>query len=380
MNGREKIEAAFSPQGTPEIPAVICYEGIYIRDHWEQVSGYPWWYSQSPHLQHQFAWRSQAIASIGQDWFDLPECLPSSLRENRVVESVGEDIYIADNETSARAKLIRPVIGGWKSNDPVNSIHPEKVPSSPADIDLLLPPAQNFDAERFRGQGRSDLADLLLSKAGSGHYPIYHVAAPLWGCYGIWGFEEMMMMVAANPSLVRYASRRNLEICLNEIHRAAALGAEGIWIEDCMVDMISPASYQEINLPLIQAMVEEIGALDMHSIYYFCGNPKGKLGLILESGADAIALEESKKGFAIDILQVAKYIDGRCALFGNLDAIQLLPDASQQELSDALSYQIEAGWYNKGRFIMSVGSPVTPGTTHQQVRQYIELTHQLGRR
>ena len=147
-----------------------------------------------------------------------------------------------------------------------------------------------------------------------------------------------------------------------------------------MVDMINPASYQEINLPLIQAMVEEIRALDMHSIYYFCGDPKGKLGLILETGADAMSLEESKKGFSIDILEMSKYIDGRCTLLGNLDAIHLLPKAREPLLRDALTYQIEAGWYNKGRFIMSIGSPVTPGTTHHQVRLYTELTHQLGRR
>ncbi len=35
MTGKEKIEAAFSIDGTPEIPAVICYEGIYIRDRWD---------------------------------------------------------------------------------------------------------------------------------------------------------------------------------------------------------------------------------------------------------------------------------------------------------------------------------------------------------
>jgi uroporphyrinogen-III decarboxylase len=118
----------------------------------------------------------------------------------------------------------------------------------------------------------------------------------------------------------------------------------------------------------------------MHSIYYYCGDPKGKLNLILETGADAISLEESKKGFDIDILDVAKTVNGRNTLLGNLDAIHLLPSASEEELRDGLAYQIEAGWLNKGRFIMSVGSPITPGTTAEQVRLYINLTHELGRR
>jgi hypothetical protein len=44
MNGKEKIEAAFSKEGTCEIPVVICYEGIFIRDHWDQLTSSPWWY------------------------------------------------------------------------------------------------------------------------------------------------------------------------------------------------------------------------------------------------------------------------------------------------------------------------------------------------
>lgn len=41
-----KIEAAFSPGGTMQVPAVICYEGIYVRDHWRRLTSHPWWYAQ----------------------------------------------------------------------------------------------------------------------------------------------------------------------------------------------------------------------------------------------------------------------------------------------------------------------------------------------
>jgi len=380
VKGREKIEAAFSVDGTPEIPAVLCYEEIYIRDHWDQVSSYPWWYSQSPNLEHQLAWRSEAAARIGQDWFELPENPPLELRENQEIKTRGEEIYIANKETGVAHKLIKPAISGWKTHDPVNSIHPEKIPTTIDEIDPLIPAPRPFNAWQFIQDGRSELAELLLQEYRSQYYPYYYTAAPLWGCYRMWGFEDMMTMIVSNPALIRYASRRNLELRLNEIRKASALGAGGVWIEDCMVDMISPAAYEEINLPLIQAMVEEISALNMQSVYYFCGDPKGKLDLILATGADAVSLEESKKGFPIDIFEVAKYINGRCTLLGNLDAIHLLPNASESELRDALTYQIEAGWLNKGRFIMSLGSPITPGTTHQQVRRYLELTHELGHR
>ena len=60
MRGRERIGAALSPGGSPECAAIIPYEGIYVRDHWEQLTACPWWYARSPRIEHQLAWRHGA--------------------------------------------------------------------------------------------------------------------------------------------------------------------------------------------------------------------------------------------------------------------------------------------------------------------------------
>jgi len=51
MTGREKIEATFSPQAPPAVSAIICYEGIYIRDHWHQVASSPWRHREEPDIE-----------------------------------------------------------------------------------------------------------------------------------------------------------------------------------------------------------------------------------------------------------------------------------------------------------------------------------------
>lgn len=380
MNAREKIEAALSPQGTPQIPAVICYEDIYIRDHWDQIISHPWWYSQSPILEHQLAWRRQAIASIDQDWFEITSCPPVSQREAQMVETREGEPYVTDLSTGHSRKLIRPPVSGWKIESQGNSIQPQIALRSYQEIDQILPPTPNFNNQQFLNEGRGDLAAKLLEEHGGAYFSIYWVPAPIWSCYQIWGFEELMTTIKLNPDCVLYAGKRFLDYRINEIQKSAALGAAGIWLEDCMLDMIHPDRYQELNLPLIQAMVEEIRALNMHSIYYFCGNPKGRLELIMATGADAISLEESKKSFSIDIQEVAQTVAGRHALLGNLDAIHTLPAAREAELRAALKYQVEAAWINKGRFIMSIGSPITPETTPQQVRLFTSLTREIGNR
>jgi uroporphyrinogen-III decarboxylase len=80
----------------------------------------------------------------------------------------------------------------------------------------------------------------------------------------------------------------------------------------------------------------------------------------------------------IDIEDVVERVQGRCAVLGNLDAMNLLPNASEEQLRAEISRQIAAGRRNGSRFIMSLGSPVTPETPVKRVRLYCDLVHELG--
>lgn len=81
----------------------------------------------------------------------------------------------------------------------------------------------------------------------------------------------------------------------------------------------------------------------MKSIYNFCVNPDGKWQHLAAVGADALALEESKKGFVIEIEDVVVRFQGRCALLGNLDAVTILQDGTEEQLRAEISRQIAAG-------------------------------------
>ncbi|TFG65787.1 MAG: hypothetical protein E4H27_10530, partial [Anaerolineales bacterium] len=82
MNGRTRIQAAFAPEGTPEIGAVIPYESIFIRDHLDAFSDKPWWVRAAPDNDVQFTWRQEFAQTIGQDWFDLPSSIPQDIQDN----------------------------------------------------------------------------------------------------------------------------------------------------------------------------------------------------------------------------------------------------------------------------------------------------------
>jgi len=378
MTGREKIEAAFSRDGTDEIPAVICYEGIYVRDHWTQLTDLPWWYREVPDLEAQMQWRRAVIERTGKDWFYLPNFYPREARENLVVEEREEGVFRVDKRTGNVALLTEPRIGGWSPAGGLHSVRPEEMAEPPEAIDALIPSPPASDPEELRTDGRGDLAQRMLAEFGEDLYPICSVSSPLWHCYEVWGFEGMMTMIATRPDLVERVCRRALELELYRVGEAAALGAAGIWIEECLTDMIGPEGFARLNVPFLKQVVEEIRAAGMRSIYYFCGDPTGKWEQLLAAGADALSLEESKKGFVIDIEEVVDRVQGCCAVLGNLDAVGMLQDGTEEELRNEIARQIAAGKRNNRRFIMSIGSPVTPGTPVERVRLYCDLARELG--
>jgi uroporphyrinogen-III decarboxylase len=182
-----------------------------------------------------------------------------------------------------------------------------------------------------------------------------------------------------SPDLVRHACKRYLDTPAQD-RRAALLGAEVIWVVDGLSDMISARDFETLSLPHLHIVMEEIRQAGLRSIFYFTGDPAGKLDLILSLGADALAFEDPKKGFEVDVVALARRVKGRATLFGNLDAVGVLQDGTEGQLREEVKRQLAAAPLNAGRFVMSIGSPVTPGTSVERCRLFCDLEmHELGR-
>ncbi|MCL2518727.1 MAG: uroporphyrinogen decarboxylase family protein [Oscillospiraceae bacterium] len=365
MTGKEKIQAAFSKEGTDKIPAVLCYEGIYIRDHWKQLTSCPWWYANETDLDRQIQWHSEVIANIGQDWFALPR---GSASEYSIVERT-DGVFKIDKRTQKEVKLNEP-----KISDCYQEWHRDHVPTTREEIDNIFRDDIQDDITEIK---RNELPDKLLNLYPE-LCPLAHVASPLQDCVSIWGFEGFMLTLHDNPELIEYTCELVASLMAKGIYELKIRGVEAVWIEECYIDMISPEMFGEFNVPYITRVVEMIRENGMKSVYYHTGDPWKKLDLILGAGADAISFEESKKGFTIDIEDIVDAVQGRCTVLGNLNATTFLPVCTEDELQAEIKRQIAAGRKNKNRFIMSMGSPVTPGTSVEKVRLYCDIAHEIG--
>ena len=74
MLAREKILGAFSPEGTTEPGAVVCYDSLLIRDHWPALTRVPWWYAFSGVPGKDVAWARDVWLKTGIEWLHVRPC------------------------------------------------------------------------------------------------------------------------------------------------------------------------------------------------------------------------------------------------------------------------------------------------------------------
>lgn len=378
MTGREKIAAALSPEGSPEFAAVTCYQGLFLRDHWEQATDAPWWAAHDPDPERAARPWVEMLQRTGEDWFPVRYGATRQARADTSLTTTDEQVWKIQRRTGERTLLHRPPVGGVQPAP--GQVAPGAAVRDADELDVALtsvygPPPQ---AGVTPDDGSLDLPRLLLRELGVDRMPLAHVPAPWWWSAGLWGYDGLMLRMVETPELVRQASERLLAHCLHLVARYAAAGVGLVWIEDCLSDMISPVQCREFSLTYVRPLCEAIRAAGMLSVHYYCGRPDDRWEYLLDTGADALALEEGKKGFVVDIVEVAKRVEGRMALLGNLDAIAVLEHGSDATLRAEVARQIEAGKRNRGRFVVSIGSPVTPGTPLARVRRYCGLVHELS--
>jgi hypothetical protein len=365
MTGCEKILAALSADGSPEVPVVFCYPGIFERDHLVELTDLPWWYGDETDPARRAALQASLVNATGCDWYWFG---PGASHEEQAavcIVETADGVEQVDARTGVHRRLRPPVVSGTLSTvsdaaptfDDVEAFLAERI---------TLPLDTGF--EPGRGDYPAHLRAALPDKC-----PVVWAATPQWMLAGLMGYEQWFTWLALDPARLRGACDRLLELELRRIRTAATIGAEVIWIEDCLTDQIGPARFRHDHLPALRALTEAIRAAGLAGIHYFCGNPWPVWEMLMDTGADAISLEESKKSFRIDIDEVVTRVDGRMAILGNLDAIGVLEQGTTDELAAEVTRQLAAGCRTGGRFIMSTGSPITPATPAVRVREYAAM-------
>ena len=224
---------------------------------------------------------------------------------------------------------------------------------------------------------RYDLPKALMRRY-SENLPFYSDGcSPYNGLFGAFGFQEMMCAFAESPDLVHQVLESRRPCIEARLLAQRQLGITLIFVEECLssADLISPKTYLEFCFPYTKQALEFYENLGFRTVLYFAGNLMPLLPYLRELPFTALSFEEDRKGYGIDLAEVRRAMGPARILFGNIDAL-FVEKASDEELLAEVRRQIEVAGRD-GNFVVSIGSPFTPGTSLERVRFFCDSTKLL---
>jgi hypothetical protein len=243
-----------------------------------------------------------------------------------------------------------------------------------ADLDSLLPLG---DADAAIRGGSHELMRRLVSRCGDDVWLISHLGSP-YESLSVLGFVGMMEVLHGDPGLADAIIERSLANALQQAKLVAAAGVRGMFIEQCWAssDLISEADYVRFAVPADTRLVAELTGMGFGVLFHMTGGIEGRLRHIRGYGADGVALEDSKKGFVVEMGRARRELGEGTTLWGNLNPVVVRDGPRERIEAELRSLFEQAG----PPFVVSCGSPLTLDTPIEHVNMLTRAAAGLAAR
>lgn len=376
MTSKEMVYAAFEGRKLEHFPVASPYTFLAIIDHWTELTGLPlWkyyeWLISEPEERKEI--HKLFVEKLPFDILDFGYHSYSA-DERRNMEVVLKDgkAYYHYKKENKYEKLSENTHESGSAGGPVET----RIVFDKADAREKVKVEK---AESSIARGCNEYKEKAVRLFGDEKF-IYSgaVVNTFYMCSHYVGMINLFSLLYDDSDLIEYLSERILEQNIETIRTMAAAGGDAIWIDDATStkDMISTAMYEKYSLPYLRQQVKEIQRLGKKAVLIYFGGIADRVEQIVSTGADALLMETSMKGYVNDFEATARQINGRMCLFGNIDPVGVLEFGSDQLLYDTIAEQVRIG-RQYGRYVTSTGSPITPKTSVSRMRRFIDIAHEL---
>jgi uroporphyrinogen-III decarboxylase len=377
MTSKERMFAAIEGRKPDCFPVAAPYLMLSNADHWVELTGLPVWKFYEWSISTDLDWHTEMYKVFYEKLpFDIvqPWWTPSrESRENtKIVLKDGIAFYYYKKED--RYEKVPDTIhesGSGGGENETRLVFNKKDAKEKIRINK---------AEHMIKDGCNDYLEALIKAYGDSRFIVNTgIVNTFYSNVYYLGMTEFYAMLYEEPELIKYMSELLLEQNIETIRAAAAAGGDAIFIDDATAtsDMVSPKTYEEFSLPYLTQEVKEIQRLGKKAILIYFGGISDRLDMIASTGADVLMMETSMKSFTNDLETVMKKVGDRMCVSGNLNPYDDIEITSGQELSSRIAKQLAIGRKYGGKFFSSTGSPLTPGTSVERLRRFIDLAHNL---
>jgi hypothetical protein len=324
-------------------------------------------------------YHSYSVFQVRPDWIELHRGASRAWAARTQIVDEGGILYYQDRSSGARQAMHEvPIPCGEAALAPANAALQDLWDGSsqfrgPEDVDARLP---IIATDELLARGDFDLPRQVVADCG-GHYFLTTILdTPFSDAYDLLGFQGLMLIQHDRPELLHHLLERDLAQAEQVMAAWAAVGIHGVYVQEVFTgaDVISPRSYDRFVFAHNRPYFEKMSALGLLPIHYVCGDVIPRLERMCQYRVAAIAVEESKKAFTIEIADVVQRVAGRVAVLGNVDAVRFGLHATMEEMAAEVQRQARIGAAAKG-FVVSTGSPFPLDTDPRLVDTLVATAH-----
>jgi len=388
MNSKERVEKCLSLEKLNENVVSTHWWGLYKYE----VAGLDYKRAMFNDGKALVAVYEKFYNTFKPDWFHLHIGTPKYFKDAQVITQGGtkyvifqdkcldlkeEDKYFSIYSSSKKEKIIdiTDYILESKKNRPKADL------SSKRRIDEFVKKYVWIDSELILKLGYTDHLQEIFRKYGDSVFINVHLPSQMCEIIdpftGYVGFEEGLVAFYDRPEGMKYLIEKCYEAQLEWVKAYKRAGAHAFTIsEDNMAaDSISPKTYREFLKPIHKDFFKEIKNMNLYTLINFWGYISPLLNDIKEIGVDGLLIEESRKNYKLDVVDIIKIVGDRICLFGNVDSVNTILLGNSEDIRKEIDKQREVRKY--GSFIFSNGSPFTPGTPKENVFELINYARRV---
>jgi len=227
--------------------------------------------------------------------------------------------------------------------------------------------------EHVRPKNRLDEIREFKRLVGDELFIVGWVEGPVAEYADLRGVTNAALDFMDDPDTVGDAMEVIVENAMGFITHQVESGAHCIGIGDAFCSQIGPDLYRLLAFEREKRMVAHIHSLGALAKLHICGNIKGILPDMIRTGADIIDVDHL-------VPSMAEFVGllGKEQIFsGKSDPVSVIQDGDARLIENSVR---ECNAQTKGRCIVSAGCEITPGTSIDNMRAYMNASKTIGKK
>jgi len=192
------------------------------------------------------------------------------------------------------------------------------------------------------------------------------------------GFESAMTAFIEYPEGVSYYFEKCVPVVLEwaKAYKKAGLDGLSVCTTPPGIDMIAPKTYKNLIFPHEKEMFAGIKEIGLYPICSYISNIMPVIDDIGNLGICGLQVDESRKDYMVDVVEITKRIGDRVCVFGNMDSQNMLLYGKSEDIRKEVDRQKEAKKY--GNLIFRTGSPLIPGTPRENIKEFLNYAKSVA--